>query len=76
MIAHEKAMQLISDFKAILLDEDTDCGNEILCTLIAKKCALVAVQNIIDNNPHSFNYFQFYPTENYWQVVKKEIEEF
>ena len=76
MIAHEKAMQLISEFKAILIDEDTDCFNDRQFTLIAKKCALLAVQNIIDNKPHSFNYFQFYPTDNYWQVVKKEIEEF
>lgn len=76
MIAHEKAMQLISEFKAILIDEDTDCFNDRQCTLIAKKCALVAVQNIIDSKPHTFNFFQFYSKEYYWETVKKEIENF
>ena len=73
MIAFERAMQLISEFKAILIDEDTECGNEILCTLIAKKCALLAVQKIIDSNPTSLVQNS---TKYYWQTVAKEIEEF
>lgn len=73
MIAHEKALELISEFRMILMEEDTECGNEILCTLIAKKCALIAVQKIIDSNPTSLvgNF-----TKYYWQTVAKEIEEF
>jgi hypothetical protein len=30
------------------MNEDTECGNEILCSVIAKKCALVAVDEMID----------------------------
>jgi hypothetical protein len=41
----------------------------------AKKCALIAVQEIILSNPHSnpFN-TDVYSTMNYWQEVKQEIE--
>ena len=73
MIAHEKAMQLISEFKAILIDEDTDCGNEILCTLIAKKCALLTVQKMIENLSVLYGSVK---EVYYWEFVKKEIEEF
>ena len=69
MIAHEKALELISEFRMILMEEDTECGNEILCTLIAKKCALLSVQKIIDN-------LDSFRETYYWGFVKKEIEEF
>jgi hypothetical protein len=41
----------------------------------AKKCAIIAVQEIILSNPHSnpFN-TDVYSTMNYWQEVKTEIE--
>ena len=73
MIAHEKAMQLISDFRAILIDEDTECGNEILCTIIAKKCALLSVQKMIENLSTLYGSVK---EVYYWEFVKKEIEEF
>jgi len=75
MTPTEKAEELITHFKMILMDEDTDCGCEILCTSIAKKCALVTVNNVISSNPHSnpFN-TDIYSTMKYWINVKKEIE--
>jgi len=75
MTPTEKAEELITHFKMILMDEDTDCGCEILCTSIAKKCALVTVNNVISSNPHSnpFN-TDIYSTMKYWIDVKKEIE--
>jgi hypothetical protein len=69
MIAHEKALELISEFRMILMEEDTECGNEILCTLIAKKCALLAVQKMIENTDSVKEVY-------YWEFVKKEIEEY
>ena len=41
----------------------------------AKKCAIIAVQEIIFSNPHSnpFN-TDVYSTINYWEEVKTEIE--
>jgi len=43
----EYANNLVNEFRNILQDEDTECGNEILCTLIAKKCAKVTVKKVI-----------------------------
>ena len=37
MTVKEKAEDLVNSFRMILMNEDTDCGNEILCTSIAKK---------------------------------------
>lgn len=48
MTAKQYANELVNEFRNILQDEDTECGNEILCTLIAKKCAKVAVKKIIE----------------------------
>ena len=75
MTPKQKAEELITHFKIILMNEDTDCGCEILCTSIAKKCALVTVNNVISSNPHSnpFN-TDIYSTMKYWINVKKEIE--
>jgi hypothetical protein len=46
MTPKEKAQDLVNAYRIILMDEDTDCGNEILCTSIAIKNALVAVNKI------------------------------
>ena len=43
----EKAISLVDSYRMILMNEDTECGNEILCTVIAKKCALIAVDEIL-----------------------------
>lgn len=42
---------------------------------VAKKCALIAVNEIINSNPHSnpLN-TEVYSTMDYWQEVKQEIE--
>jgi siderophore synthetase component len=52
------------------MDEDTDCGNEILCTSIAIKNALVAV-NEIWNALESARAFEEY---NFWSEVRQEIK--
>ena len=68
MTPKEKAISLVNEFRMILMDEDTDCGNEILCTLIAIKCANVTVDQIMtcDNSQLSLIY---------WEEVKKELSE-
>ena len=42
MTKKQEAQNLVDEFRFIIQDEDTDCGNEILCTIIAKKCAKVS----------------------------------
>jgi hypothetical protein len=62
----EKAEELVSRFKIILMDENTDCGNEILCTLIGIKSTKIMVEEIIslllDNHE-----------VKYWKEVKEEL---
>jgi siderophore synthetase component len=70
MTPKQKAQDLVNTYRIILMDEDTDCGNEILCTSIAIKNALVAV-NEIWNALESARAFEEY---NYWQEVRQEIK--
>lgn len=73
MTPKEKAQNLVDEFRFIIQDEDTECGNEILCTLIAKKCAKLAVEKILLANPTWF-VDQRQSTHKYWENVLKQIE--
>jgi len=66
MTPKEKAEQLINSYRIILMNEDTECGNEILCTSIAKQCALIAVDEI---SQHCYEVMK-----PFWKEVKQEIE--
>lgn len=74
MTAQEKAMTLVNEFRLILMKSNTDAGEEILCTLLAKECALVAVDEILNWHLE----FLFISKESvghqYWLDVKQEIE--
>ena len=74
MTPREKSEQLIAEFKNILQNEDTDCGNEILCTLIAIRCAQLTVRHVLSSNPHSnpFN-TQQQTTFDWWFEVYNEL---
>jgi hypothetical protein len=48
MSAKEKAEELVDTYKFVLWSEDTQCGEEILCTGIAKRCALICVDEMLD----------------------------
>jgi len=47
MTPKEQAEDLVNVNRMILMDEDTDCGNEILCTIIAVKMAFICVDEKI-----------------------------
>lgn len=89
MTPKEKAEELINKHRIILIQSDTDAGEEILCTTIAKQCALIAVDEIILSAPFepvdtdwdeagaSAQYW--YPQKledsaKWWAEVKQEIE--
>jgi hypothetical protein len=65
MTPKEKANQLVNQYRMILIDEDSDCGNEILCSIIAIKSAKIAVDEILAEC--------FACKEKYWKEVKQEI---
>jgi hypothetical protein len=67
MSAKDKAMELVDTYRIMLMNSDTECGEEILCTGIAKRCALIAVDEIIRNS---------FPgvIRSHWEEVKQEIQ--
>ena len=70
----EEAENIVNEFRMVLMQEDTDCGCEILCTSIAIKNALIAVNRIM----HEVGKFQveLFALELYlyWVEVKTELE--
>jgi hypothetical protein len=78
MTPKEKAFELVDTYKFVLWSEDTQCGEEILCTGIAKRCALIAVDEMIlvlpftDTNA-ALNEYAIH-LQKYLEQVKHEIE--
>ena len=73
----EKAEELVNSYRIILMNEDTECGNEILCTSIAIQCAIIAVDeilNTLDSERIIYGSEYCFEENKYWQEVKKEIE--
>ena len=68
MTPKDKAISLVDSYRIILMNEDTECGNEILCTVIAKQCALIAVDEIFNSG-----LLVMIDDEQYWYDVKQEI---
>jgi len=84
MNAKAEAEDLVNTYRIILMNEDTDCGNEILCTLIAKKCALITLDEQIKENDSLLGMLQVHANANcqirvvqrihQLKEVKQEIE--
>jgi hypothetical protein len=80
MTPKERAEEIVNSYRIILMNENTECGNEILCTSIAKKCALLAVEEMIsqmlslmivfNEDRSEFESIEF----DYLTTVKQEIE--
>ena len=77
MTPKEKAIELVTQFKLILMDEDTDCGNEILCTSIAIKNALILTYEVANRVPYqnksNRNKINDDLTVEYWADVREEL---
>jgi hypothetical protein len=70
----QRALAIVNTYRMILMDEDTECGNEILCTSIAIKNALVAINHIIlliDVLPLDEHVIELF---DYVQKVKQELK--
>ena len=74
MSPQEKANELVDAYKVILMEEDTECGNEILCTLIAKKSALISLKQIKFFHESLFFVNEGSLFDDYLNKVKDEIE--
>jgi hypothetical protein len=63
----EKAKELFNQYHNLIQEIGGDMGHEILVSILAKHCALIAVKQILDNDLNSEVYF-------YWEEVEEEIE--
>ena len=76
MTAKEKARQLVERYYFMLPNNGSFTGINSVNSRWeeAKKCTLIAVEEIILSNPHSnpFN-TDSYPTMDYWLEVKQEL---
>ena len=48
MTPKERSEDLVNQFRMVLMNEDTECGNEILCTSIAIENALITINEMIE----------------------------
>lgn len=74
MTPKSKAEELVNKYRIILMQSGTDAGEEILCTTIAKQCALVSIDEVL----FALKYDMNDPTSGsirYWNEVKQEIEQ-
>ena len=77
----KKANELVNSFRIILMNEDTECGNEALCTIIAKQCALNSIDEIIIALEHTDDCIvnlieipEFSCASAFYEDVREEIE--
>lgn len=73
MTPKEKAEYLVNQYKMILMHEDTNCGDEILCSLIAMKHVEIVIAEIISFMDEFKLYIQMKDQYEWWQQVKIEI---
>ena len=69
MTPKDKAIELVDTYRIMLMNSDTECGEEILCTVIAKSCAFIAVDEIYNSG-----LLVMVDDEQYWYDVKQEIQ--
>ena len=73
MTPQEKAKELVNKFRDFAdgIDSETDRFSPNIERKNAKKCALIAVDEILNNDN---NFFNTYSQNDYWLQVKQEIE--
>ena len=72
MTPKEEAIDLLHKYRMLFMDEGEDYGEEILVSMLSMKCALIAVDEILEIELLVESVDDYYL--RYWQEVKKEIE--
>jgi hypothetical protein len=62
----EKAKELFDQYHNLIQEIGGELGQEILVSILAKHCALIAVKEIIQNDLNSEVYY-------YWEEVEDEL---
>ena len=65
----EKAKELFNHYHNLIQDIGGDMGHEILVSILAKNCALIAVDEILNINSVDKDF----SLSHYWLDVKEEI---
>ena len=65
----EKAKELFDQYHNLIQDIGGDLGHEILVSILAKSCALIAVDEILNINSVDKDF----SLSHYWLDVKEEI---
>jgi len=74
MNPEDKAKDLFNKYLSINLSQVNDLVDGIRISL-AKQCALIAVQEILNSNPHSDPFItELHSTYPYWEQVIEEIK--
>lgn len=66
----EKANQLITHYHNLIQEIGGELGQEILVSILAKQCALIAVDEILNIN----SFEEHFTIHFYYLAVKEEIE--
>jgi hypothetical protein len=77
MTEKEQAESLVNKYRMILMNEDTECGNEILCTEIAKKMALTSCDEsllLLENIESRINDTLIYNSKLRYNKIRTEIK--
>lgn len=77
MTAKEQADKIFNQHYFILLDADSDISQEILISSLAKKMALVTIEEIIKEHCHESEHKNAIAQDRwvlFWMQVKQEIE--
>lgn len=71
----DTAQDIFTEIYIVLFDSDSDKGEEILVSILAKELAIKNVDRIILANPHSnpINTATPWSTMRFWLDVKKEL---
>jgi hypothetical protein len=65
----EKAKELFNQYHNLIQEIGGDMGHEILVSILAKQCALIAVDEILNINSVDKDF----SLSHYWLDVKQEI---
>ena len=66
MTPKEKAQEVFNAHYMVLFDSESDKGEEILVSLLAKKCAIITITEILKSCPSTGIEF--------WYLVDEELE--
>jgi len=73
MEAKDKAIELVQKFQFEVKDSNSKDGGNLMFLCEAKQCALIAVDEILNESPNGFDNNFEQKRKLYWQDVKQEI---